>query len=242
MSDLTIGYAAMLEQFHPTEAVALTALAEEHGFSGCMAADHFQPWVPAAGPGVVRVERADRRRRAHPRRHGPRRHLPVVPVPPGDGGPGRRDARGDVPRPHLAGRRRGRGPQRARDRRLLARGRRALGPHVRGDRDHQEALRRLHRRQGRQAQGHLLPDGVDPAVDHAGGRSPGARGHRRADQREEDRQVRRRDHHRRGAAGEDRRPVRQVRGGRARGRQGPRHACPRCCSCTCPGRPPTRRP
>lgn len=49
MSDLTVGYAAMLEQFHPTEAVRLTALAEEHGFSGCMAADHFQPWVPAQG-------------------------------------------------------------------------------------------------------------------------------------------------------------------------------------------------
>jgi coenzyme F420-dependent glucose-6-phosphate dehydrogenase len=49
MSDLTVGYAAMLEQFHPTEAVALTALAEEHGFSGCMAADHFLPWVPQQG-------------------------------------------------------------------------------------------------------------------------------------------------------------------------------------------------
>jgi len=49
MSDLTVGYAAMLEQFHPSEAVRLTALAEEHGFSGCMAADHFQPWVPQQG-------------------------------------------------------------------------------------------------------------------------------------------------------------------------------------------------
>ena len=49
MSELTIGYAAMLEQFHPTEAVALTAYAEEHGFSGCMAADHFAPWVPQQG-------------------------------------------------------------------------------------------------------------------------------------------------------------------------------------------------
>ncbi|MDO5739529.1 MAG: TIGR03557 family F420-dependent LLM class oxidoreductase [Ornithinimicrobium sp.] len=49
MGALTIGYAAMLEQFHPTEAVRLTALAEKHGFSGCMAADHFQPWVPAQG-------------------------------------------------------------------------------------------------------------------------------------------------------------------------------------------------
>jgi coenzyme F420-dependent glucose-6-phosphate dehydrogenase len=49
MSDLTIGYAAMLEQFAPAEVVGLTAYAEEHGFSGCMAADHFQPWVPAQG-------------------------------------------------------------------------------------------------------------------------------------------------------------------------------------------------
>ena len=48
-SGLTVGYAAMLEQFHPTEAVELSALAEEHGFSGVMAADHYQPWVPAQG-------------------------------------------------------------------------------------------------------------------------------------------------------------------------------------------------
>jgi coenzyme F420-dependent glucose-6-phosphate dehydrogenase len=44
-----IGYAAMLEQFHPTEAVELSAYAETKGFSGVMAADHFQPWVPAQG-------------------------------------------------------------------------------------------------------------------------------------------------------------------------------------------------
>nr|WP_026075504.1 TIGR03557 family F420-dependent LLM class oxidoreductase [Cellulomonas massiliensis] len=49
MGGLTVGYAAMLEQFHPTEAVELSALAEEHGFSGVMAADHYQPWVPAQG-------------------------------------------------------------------------------------------------------------------------------------------------------------------------------------------------
>lgn len=49
MADLTIGYAAMLEQFGPQEVVGLTASAEEHGFSGCMAADHFQPWVPRQG-------------------------------------------------------------------------------------------------------------------------------------------------------------------------------------------------
>jgi G6PDH family F420-dependent oxidoreductase len=39
----------MLEQFHPTEAVELAAYAESKGFSGVMAADHFQPWVPAQG-------------------------------------------------------------------------------------------------------------------------------------------------------------------------------------------------
>jgi coenzyme F420-dependent glucose-6-phosphate dehydrogenase len=49
MSALTIGYAAMLEQFAPQEVVGLTALAERRGFSGCMAADHFQPWVPQQG-------------------------------------------------------------------------------------------------------------------------------------------------------------------------------------------------
>ncbi|WP_084105341.1 TIGR03557 family F420-dependent LLM class oxidoreductase [Demequina sp. NBRC 110056] len=49
MADLTIGYAAMLEQFAPMEAVELSAHAESRGFSGVMAADHFQPWVPQQG-------------------------------------------------------------------------------------------------------------------------------------------------------------------------------------------------
>ena len=49
MAGLTVGYAAMLEQFHPREAVELSAYAEQHGFSGVMAADHFAPWVPAQG-------------------------------------------------------------------------------------------------------------------------------------------------------------------------------------------------
>ena len=49
MADLTIGYAAMLEQFGPQEVVGYQVLAEQNGFSGCMAADHFQPWVPAQG-------------------------------------------------------------------------------------------------------------------------------------------------------------------------------------------------
>ncbi|MET0885431.1 MAG: TIGR03557 family F420-dependent LLM class oxidoreductase, partial [Mycetocola sp.] len=49
MGSLSVGYAAMLEQFAPQEAVALSALAEQHGFTGVMATDHFQPWVPQQG-------------------------------------------------------------------------------------------------------------------------------------------------------------------------------------------------
>jgi coenzyme F420-dependent glucose-6-phosphate dehydrogenase len=49
MTGSRIGYAAALEQFAPGEAVALAAYAEERGFSGVMAADHFQPWVPQQG-------------------------------------------------------------------------------------------------------------------------------------------------------------------------------------------------
>lgn len=45
----TIGYAAALEQFHPNDLLHYCKLAEEHGFKGVMAADHFQPWVPEQG-------------------------------------------------------------------------------------------------------------------------------------------------------------------------------------------------
>jgi coenzyme F420-dependent glucose-6-phosphate dehydrogenase len=44
-----IGYAAMLERFHPSEAIALAQTAEQQGFRGTMAADHFQPWTAAQG-------------------------------------------------------------------------------------------------------------------------------------------------------------------------------------------------
>ncbi len=49
MSQAHIGYAAMLEQFGPIEVTEYTVAAEEAGFRGVMAADHFQPWVPAQG-------------------------------------------------------------------------------------------------------------------------------------------------------------------------------------------------
>ena len=49
MGQAKVGYAAALEQFPPQEMVTLCETAERHGFSGVMAADHFQPWVPQQG-------------------------------------------------------------------------------------------------------------------------------------------------------------------------------------------------
>ncbi len=49
MAEARVGYAAMLEQFHPAEVVRLCRVAEQNGFDGVMATDHFQPWVPAQG-------------------------------------------------------------------------------------------------------------------------------------------------------------------------------------------------
>ncbi len=49
MSQAHVGYAAMLEQFGPVEVTDYTVAAEAAGFRGVMAADHFQPWVPAQG-------------------------------------------------------------------------------------------------------------------------------------------------------------------------------------------------
>jgi len=49
MTQAKIGYAAMLEQFGPREIVDYSVAAEAAGFSGVMAADHFQPWVPQQG-------------------------------------------------------------------------------------------------------------------------------------------------------------------------------------------------
>ena len=46
----TIGYAAMLEQFHPTELLDWCAQAEEAGFeAGFMVSEHFHPWTPQQG-------------------------------------------------------------------------------------------------------------------------------------------------------------------------------------------------
>lgn len=44
-----IGYAAMFEQFHPTDLLRYSEQAEAVGFEAVMASDHFHPWVPAQG-------------------------------------------------------------------------------------------------------------------------------------------------------------------------------------------------
>ena len=46
----TIGYAAMLEQFHPNDLLDWCAQAEAAGFSaGFMVSEHFHPWTPQQG-------------------------------------------------------------------------------------------------------------------------------------------------------------------------------------------------
>jgi G6PDH family F420-dependent oxidoreductase len=46
----TIGYAAMLEQFHPVELLDWCEAAEAAGFSaGFMVSEHFHPWTPQQG-------------------------------------------------------------------------------------------------------------------------------------------------------------------------------------------------
>ena len=46
----TIGYAAMLEQFHPTDLLGWCAQAEATGFeAGFMVSEHFHPWTPQQG-------------------------------------------------------------------------------------------------------------------------------------------------------------------------------------------------
>lgn len=50
-----IGYVAMLERFPPREVVELATLAEQRGFTGVMATDHFQLWTPQQGQGQAQA-------------------------------------------------------------------------------------------------------------------------------------------------------------------------------------------
>ncbi|MDP9315822.1 MAG: TIGR03557 family F420-dependent LLM class oxidoreductase [Chloroflexota bacterium] len=46
---MTFGYAAMFEQFTPTELLRFCEVAEANGFTSVMASDHFHPWTPQQG-------------------------------------------------------------------------------------------------------------------------------------------------------------------------------------------------
>src|SRR4028118_1081860 len=146
----TVGYAAMFEQFHPTDLLKWCKRAEESGFSSVMASDHFHPWTPEQGesafvwswmgalgattnlrfgtgvtpPGFryhpAIIAQAAATLEAMYPRASPPRRGP--PLPPRHHRPGGGDAGGDVPRPLLARPGRGGGPQRAHSRRVLARG------------------------------------------------------------------------------------------------------------------------
>jgi coenzyme F420-dependent glucose-6-phosphate dehydrogenase len=45
----TLGYAAMFEQFTPTDLLEYCQVAEANGFTSVMASDHFHPWTPQQG-------------------------------------------------------------------------------------------------------------------------------------------------------------------------------------------------
>ncbi|MGI8586375.1 MAG: TIGR03557 family F420-dependent LLM class oxidoreductase [Chloroflexia bacterium] len=45
----TLGYAAMFEQFTPTDLLRYSQQAEQAGFGAVMASDHFHPWTPGQG-------------------------------------------------------------------------------------------------------------------------------------------------------------------------------------------------
>ncbi|MFD5226752.1 TIGR03557 family F420-dependent LLM class oxidoreductase [Microbacterium sp. NPDC058342] len=48
-AEVTIGYAPMLQQFHPDDAIRHCVEAAEVGFGGVVLSDHFQPWLPQQG-------------------------------------------------------------------------------------------------------------------------------------------------------------------------------------------------
>ena len=240
---LTVGYAAALEQFHPTEIVRLAELAEGHGFSGVMAADHFQPWVPAAGAERVRLERARGARRAHHRAtSGPGVTAPTFRWHPAMVAQASATLAAMYPGRHWLGL----GSGEALNEHIVAgywpEARRADQPHVRGDRDHHASSStprspaRTSSTRGsstswsrpgcgrcRRSPPEILVATAGPVTAKRAGRhadgliTVGAPLEKIA-----------------GA-------VRAVRRGRPRGRQGPATPCRRCCRSTCPGPRRTRR-
>ncbi|QMU98552.1 TIGR03557 family F420-dependent LLM class oxidoreductase [Microbacterium esteraromaticum] len=48
-AEITIGFAPMLQQFRPDDAIRHSVEAAESGFGGIVLSDHFQPWLPQQG-------------------------------------------------------------------------------------------------------------------------------------------------------------------------------------------------
>ena len=214
---LTVGYAAMLEQFHPTELLE-TAPPPKRRVPGVMAADHVQPWVPQQGQAAYVWSFMTAAMERTKGDVGPGVTCPRFRQHPAMIAQAAATMAAMYPGPLLARPGLRRGAQRACRGRLLARGARADRAHVRGDRDHPQALQR----QGRQAQGRVLPHGDDAPVDDARDQPPpiyvatagpitakkvGA--------------LRRRADHGGRARGEARDDLREVLGGLPRGGQGP---------------------
>ena len=238
MAQAKVGYAAMLEQFGPREVVDYCAAAEAAGLLRRHGGRPLPAVGAAAGPGAVRLDRHGRDRRADDRRLRAGRDLPGFRMHPAIVAQASATLEAIVPGPALAGPGLRRGAQRAHRGRLLARDAGADRADVRVDRDHPQALLR----QGREARRPLVQARDDPPLDAARTRrrrstSPprartprrrpasSATGSSRSARREEKIETR----------------LREVRGGRPVGRQGPVDdaedppAAPR------PGRPRTRR-
>ena len=139
-----IGYAAMLEQFHPTDLLDWCAAGRGRRLQRRLHGQRALPSVDAAaGPERVRVVVHGRpRARATSLPFGTAVTCPGLPLPPGGHRPRGGDARGHVPGPLLARPRCRRGAQRARHRRRLAGDRHPQRDDVRVDRDHQQAVQR----------------------------------------------------------------------------------------------------
>ena len=206
----------MLEQFHPTEVLELSAYAESQGFSGVMAADHFQPWVPQQGQAAFVWNVLSALGQVTTGDIGPGVTAPSFRWHPAMVAQASATLAAMYPGRHWLGLGAGEALNEHIDRRLLAGGSRAAQHDVRGDRGDQEAVRRLAGRQGRQAPRGVLQARVHPAVDHAGRGPTDLHRDRRSGHRPAGREDRRRADHRRCATGEDRGPVRQVRPGRTR--------------------------
>ena len=80
----TIGYAAMLEQFHPTELLDWCAEAEAAGLRGRVHGQrHFHPWTPQQGQSAFAWSFMGALGAAHEPAIRDRRDLPELPLPPG---------------------------------------------------------------------------------------------------------------------------------------------------------------